>query len=158
MMNNANDIEAEQLLSRLPKPEDVLDIKIQPHEFEQDDDTNFHMDYIIATANLRAENYEIQRVDRNKIKRIAGNIIPVIATTTAMLTGLVCLEVYKFVQHHKNIESYQNAFVNLALPFFGFSEPVPSKRQKYLDKEFTLWDRFEVKGEMTLEEFIEYFK
>ena len=47
-----------------------------------------------------------------------------------MVTGLVCLEVYKFIQAHKNIESYRNGFVNLALPFFGFSEPVPPKRQK----------------------------
>ncbi|CAF1435465.1 unnamed protein product [Rotaria sp. Silwood1] len=153
-----NDVEVKQLLSRLLNYDDILDIKIQSHEFEKDDDTNFHMDYIVATANLRAENYEIQKADRSKIKRIAGNIIPAIATTTAMVTGLVCLEVYKFVQHHKKIESYRNAFVNLALPFFGFSEPVPPKHQKYLDKDFTLWDRFEVKGDMTLEEFIEYFK
>ncbi|CAF1279762.1 unnamed protein product [Rotaria sordida] len=155
---SGNDIEVEQLLNRLPKYDDVLDIKIRPHEFEKDDDTNFHMDYITATANLRAENYEIQRADRSKIKRIAGNIIPAIATATAMVTGLVCLEVYKFIQNHQKIESYRNGFVNLALPFFGFSEPVPPKRQKYLDKDFTLWDRFEVKGDMTLEEFIEYFK
>jgi ubiquitin-activating enzyme E1 len=154
---DGNDSEADQLLNRLPKPTEVLDIKIQPHEFEKDDDSNFHMDYIAATANLRAENYEIQTADRSKIKRIAGNIIPAIATTTAMVTGLVCLEVYKFIQGHKKIESYRNGFVNLALPFFGFSEPVPPKRQKYLDKEFTLWDRFEVKGDMTLEGLIEYF-
>jgi ubiquitin-activating enzyme E1 len=153
-----NDSEADQLLNRLPNPSEILGIKIQPHEFEKDDDSNFHMDYIAATANLRAENYEIQTADRSKIKRIAGNIIPAIATTTAMVTGLVCLEVYKFIQKHKSIESYRNAFVNLALPFFGFSEPVPPKRQKYLDKEFTLWDRFEVKGDLTLEELIEYFK
>jgi ubiquitin-activating enzyme E1 len=155
---SGNDSEVEQLLNRLPKQTNLLNIKIQPHDFEKDDDSNFHMDYIVATANLRAENYEIQTADRSKIKRIAGNIIPAIATTTAMVTGLVCLEVYKFIQNHKNIESYRNAFVNLALPFFGFSEPVAPKRQKYLDKEFTLWDRFEITTEMTLEELIEYFK
>jgi ubiquitin-activating enzyme E1 len=125
-----NETEAEQLLNRLPKPEELLNIKIQPHEFEKDDDKNFHMDYIAATANLRAQNYEIQIVERSVIKRIAGKIIPAIATTTAMVTGLVCLEVYKFIQGHKTVEPFRNVFVNLALPFFGFSEPVPPKQQK----------------------------
>jgi ubiquitin-activating enzyme E1 len=31
--------------------------KICPADFEKDDDTNFHIDYINATANLRARNY-----------------------------------------------------------------------------------------------------
>ena len=130
MRKNGNESEAEQMLSRLPQPDEIRGITVKPHDFEKDDDSNFHMDYISATANLRAENYEIQTAERSKIKRIAGNIIPAIATTTAMVTGLVCLEVYKFIQQHKSIESYRNAFANLALPFFGFTEPVPPKRQK----------------------------
>lgn len=29
---------------------------------------------------------------------------------------------------------------------------------QYYDKEFTLWDRFIVQGEMTLQEFLDYFQ
>lgn len=39
-----------------------------------------------------------------------------------------------------------------------FSEPIKAAKQKYYDTEWTSWDRFEVTGEMTLSEFIDYFK
>jgi ubiquitin-activating enzyme E1 len=37
------------------------------HIFVQDDDTNFHMDFIVACSNLRAENYDIAPADRHKV-------------------------------------------------------------------------------------------
>ncbi|CAF4856887.1 unnamed protein product [Rotaria sp. Silwood1] len=128
--SNNGEEEIKEILAQLPKADKIRDIQIHPHEFEKDNDTNFHIDYIVATANLRAENYDIETADRSKIKRIAGHIIPAIATTTAMVTGLVCLEVYKLFQGQKNIESYRNSFANLALSFFSFSEPVPPTRKK----------------------------
>jgi ubiquitin-activating enzyme E1 len=64
-----------------------------PVDFEKDDDSNFHIDFYHAAANLRARNYRIDESDHQKTKMIAGKIIPAIATTTAMITGCVGAEI-----------------------------------------------------------------
>ena len=94
-----------------------------PADFEKDDDENFHIDFINACANLRARNYKITESDRNKTKMIAGKIIPAIATTTAMITGVVANEIYKYTQGFDDIAKFKNGFVNLALPLIMMSQP-----------------------------------
>jgi ubiquitin-activating enzyme E1 len=153
----------DNLIRQLPDPKSLAGFKLTPVEFEKDDDTNYHIDFITAASNLRAENYKIEQADRHKTKFIAGKIIPAIATTTALVTGLVILELYKIIDGKDDIEQYKNGFINLALPFFGFSEPMPSPKVEYkgpngtkvsLDK---IWDRFELE-DITLNELIEDFK
>lgn len=56
-------------------------------------------------------------------KRIAGRIIPAIATTTAAVAGLMCVELYKLVMGHQDLSSYRTAYINLAVEYFVLSQP-----------------------------------
>ncbi len=38
------------------------------------------------------------------------------------------------------------------------SEPIPPKKAKYNEIDFSLWDRIEVRGDITLKDFLEHFK
>ncbi|XP_008789165.1 ubiquitin-activating enzyme E1 1 isoform X2 [Phoenix dactylifera] len=132
--------------------------RMNPIQFEKDDDTNYHMDLIAGLANMRARNYGIGEVDKLNAKIKAGNIIPAIATSTAMATGLVCLELYKVLDGGHKLEDYRNTFANLALPLFSMAEPVAPKLNKHQDMSWTVWDRWIIKGDFTLRELLRWLK
>ncbi|XP_022034390.1 ubiquitin-activating enzyme E1 1 isoform X1 [Helianthus annuus] len=132
--------------------------RMNPIQFEKDDDTNYHMDLIAGLANMRARNYSIPEVDKLKAKFIAGRIIPAIATATAMATGFVCLELYKVLSGGHKVEDYRNTFANLALPLFSMAEPVPPKVIKHQDLSWTVWDRWIIRDDPTLRELLQWLK
>jgi len=134
-------------------------IKIYPIEFEKDDDSNHHIDFITSVSNLRASLYSIPSVDKFKTKGIAGKIIPAIATTTSLVSGLVSLELYKIIlkdNYVNSLETYKNWFCNLALSYIGYSEPIGASKQKLGDKTITFWDSFTFNNP-TINELISYF-
>lgn len=70
--------ELDQILESLPAPSMLAGYRLTKVDFEKDDDSNHHMDFITAASNLRALNYGIPTADKHKTKGIAGKIIPAI--------------------------------------------------------------------------------
>jgi ubiquitin-activating enzyme E1 len=126
-------------------------------EFEKDDDSNHHIDCLHATANLRARVYAIEEVERMETKRIAGRILPALATTTSCVAGWAMVQLITVLKKPK-IDAYKSAFLNLALPSFQFTEPGPSKKIMLAgDVEFdTIWEQWVVRQpDATIQQFLD---
>ncbi|KAM9677988.1 ubiquitin-like modifier-activating enzyme 6 isoform 1-T1 [Trichechus inunguis] len=136
------------------------DLQMAVLSFEKDDDRNGHIDFITAVSNLRAKMYGIEPANRFKTKRIAGKIIPAIATSTAAVSGLVALEMLK-VAGGCPFEAYKNCFLNLAIPIIVFTETSEVRKTEIRNGiSFTIWDRWTVHGkeDFTLLDFINAVK
>jgi len=60
------------------------------------------MDFVTAAANLRMACFGIAEQSRWDVKEIAGNIIPAIATTNAIISGFIVLEALKVLANKRN--------------------------------------------------------
>ncbi|KAB5518536.1 hypothetical protein PHYPO_G00167190 [Pangasianodon hypophthalmus] len=131
-------------------------VRMTPQLFEKDDDANGHMDFVESASALRARMYSIEAADRLQTKRIAGKIIPAIATATAAVAGLVALELIKVTGGY-GFESFKNCFFNLAIPVMVLTETARVKRTQIRDDiSFSIWDRWPIVGheDFTLSDFI----
>ncbi|XP_045847907.1 ubiquitin-like modifier-activating enzyme 7 isoform X3 [Meles meles] len=119
---------------------------LEPLKFQKDNDSNFHVDFVAAAASLRAQNYGIPPANRSQSKRIVGQIIPAIATTTAAVAGLVGLELYKVVGGPRPLRAFRHSYLHLAENRFERWEPCAPAVQKLhpLTWTWTCWNRLEV--------------
>eukprot|EP01061_Rhynchopus_euleeides_P038990 TRINITY_DN6686_c0_g1_i2.p1 TRINITY_DN6686_c0_g1~~TRINITY_DN6686_c0_g1_i2.p1 ORF type:complete len:1103 (+),score=303.92 TRINITY_DN6686_c0_g1_i2:83-3310(+) len=157
---------------------------LTPVEFEKDDASNGHLWCITSLANLRSACYGIPTASEQEVKRISGRIIPAMITTTALITGLVSMEVLK--AHYTPcppLSAFRNAWVNLAVPLMMYSSVEPPAAKPYLTlertteaavrpdpeawrshkcygKRWTVWDRMELtfKGDAPLKQLFESFE
>lgn len=68
-----------------------------------DKDDEPAMDFVAACANIRCHIFSIQTKSRFDIKSMAGNIIPAIATTNAVIAGQIVLEAIKILMGDENM-------------------------------------------------------
>lgn len=68
------------------------------------------MDFVTAAANLRMHIFSMNMKSRFDVKSMAGNIIPAIATTNAIIAGLIVLEGLKILSGE--LESCRTIFLN----------------------------------------------
>ncbi|KAG8832312.1 E1 ubiquitin-activating protein uba2 [Serendipita sp. 399] len=107
----------ERLSARLQAGEDII-------TFDKDDDDT--LDFVTAASNLRSAVYNIPQKNRWDVKEMAGNIIPAIATTNAIIAGLIVLQAVQILR--KQIDSltwpYLTAKPNK--PITGSQLPTPN--------------------------------
>ncbi|KIM24861.1 hypothetical protein M408DRAFT_331533 [Serendipita vermifera MAFF 305830] len=79
----------ERLSARLQRGEEII-------TFDKDDDDT--LDFVTAASNLRSSVYNIPQKNRWDVKEMAGNIIPAIATTNAIIAGLIVLQALQILR------------------------------------------------------------
>ncbi|VDM80224.1 unnamed protein product [Strongylus vulgaris] len=77
-----------------------------------DKDDEDAMRFVASSANIRATIFGIPRKSLFEIKSMAGNIIPAIATTNAIVAGLVVVEALKIISG--DLDKLRAVFINQA--------------------------------------------
>ncbi|XP_076985390.1 ubiquitin-like modifier-activating enzyme 7 isoform X2 [Tamandua tetradactyla] len=134
---------------------------LKPLLFDKDNDSNFHVDFMVAAATLRAQNYGIPPATRAQSKRIVGRIVPAIATTTAAVAGLVGLELYKVVGEPRPLSAFRHSYLHLAENYLSRWVPGAPAIQTFHQLAWTCWDRLKVPAghpERTLESLLAHLQ
>ena len=135
-------------------------------EFEKDDDSLGHVQFITSCANLRNDQYQIPKSDLYETRKIAGNIIPAMITTTSLISGFQILEYIKIIKFYtknkhvttefdSDINIYKNRFVNLNINYIDGINPARPERQIINSKSISVWTKIVVSTNSTAD-IIEY--
>ncbi|KAL3539000.1 hypothetical protein ACH5RR_002366 [Cinchona calisaya] len=73
-----------------------------------DKDDQLAVEFVTAAANIRASSFEIPLHSLFKAKGVAGNIVHAVATTNAIIAGLVVIETIKVLQN--DVKNYRMTY------------------------------------------------
>ena len=144
-------------------------LNIEYENFEKDNNSNHHIDFLTAFSNLRAKNYKIEQSDKNLVKVIAGKIIPAISTTTSSICGYILSQIYILMRESYEIKDLRTIFFNFTVPIFSISQPIKvniiknkegndSTVEIKVPYDYTIWDKIEIKENISTIQLIEKLK
>ncbi|KAG0291589.1 E1 ubiquitin-activating protein uba2 [Dissophora globulifera] len=108
-------------------------------QFDKDDAET--LDFVTATANLRARVYGIEEKSRFQVKAMAGNIIPAIATTNAIIAGMMVMLAFKII--NKRLADCKTSYLVYGRhrPQLIVSEPLAKPNPKcYICRKSVIYD------------------
>ncbi|KAH0577683.1 Ubiquitin-conjugating enzyme E1 [Spironucleus salmonicida] len=128
-----------------------------PVTYEKDDPSNGHVEFVSGFANLRAESYSIPTVSNHEIRRVSGNIIPAMITSTAAICGHIGIEYFKLCFKFDKLEDYKQIFMNFALPLLQIAENECCTKMDIGNGKFlTVWDQMIMEGDPTIQQVLDF--
>jgi ubiquitin-activating enzyme E1 len=132
--------------------------KINKISFNKDDDDLNHVDWLVVVANLRNIQYSIPLTAKYETRKIAGNIIPALITTTSIIAGYQIMEYIKtIIYYDKNnpsncdLSKFNNIYLNTSINFYGSATPSQITK-KIIGKnalKISLWDKIMIPKSIT---------
>lgn len=98
--------------------------------FDKDDEDT--LNFVVAASNLRSSVFNIEIKSKFDIKQIAGNIIPAIATTNAIISGFSNLSALKFYDDQPNdiLKDFSTVFISIKPNKYITSAPLEGPNSK----------------------------
>ena len=154
---NIDELDSEQIIKILSPIINSVS-QTSPIEFEKDDDDLGHVQWIWLVSNTRNTQYSIPQSDLWETRKIAGNIIPALITTTSLISGFQILEFIRVIKLYKNskyigtenktdIDLYKNRFVNLNTNYLDGINPSSVQVYKLGDDNnlyLSVWSNFKI--------------
>ena len=137
--------------------------KLNSIEFEKDNDELGHVKWINLASNMRNIQYSIDQTSLFETRKIAGNIIPALITTTSLIAGYQILEYirvcklytpdkYLNKQNLSDGDYYRNRFVNLNINYCDGINPELVKTYKLDETNFvSVWTQLKTTHTNTLD-------
>ena len=167
-INNDNKNRLQEKIKKIYEKKNNL--KIKEFEYEKGKLDDLCIKFISSCSKLRARNYNIEECNEEKIRFIIENVQPSLVTSSAAISGLLCMQIFGLIQTN-SIKNCLNGFLNLIDLNLILSKPIEpvlikdGKKDKFLNVElkaipnqFNIWDKIIINESKTCGEILLFFK